>query len=102
MEALKRFLLIFLGSGLGGVIRFLLGSWIAEHTTTAFPWNTLVINATGSYLIGVVMGYLLNTQAPVALRYLLVVGFLGGIRPSRRLASKRRTYSEHGASVACC
>lgn len=70
--------LVFLGSGFGGSTRYWLGTFISNKAGPAFPWGTFAINVTGSFLIGVVMGYLLNTQASQSWRFLLVVGFLGG------------------------
>jgi fluoride exporter len=43
---------IALGSGLGGVIRFALSGVIAHRFGETFPWGTLVINVSGSFLIG--------------------------------------------------
>jgi fluoride exporter len=54
------------------------GAWIAAHVSPDFPWGTFVINISGSFLIGVVLGLategLLSTEA----RLLLAVGVLGG------------------------
>jgi fluoride exporter len=43
---------IFLGGGLGSLGRFWLGGWIANTVGQTFPWNTLVVNVSGSFLIG--------------------------------------------------
>lgn len=45
-------LLIFLGSGLGGVARWALGGWATARLGPAFPWGTLLVNVSGSLLIG--------------------------------------------------
>jgi CrcB protein len=44
--------LIALGGGLGSVTRFWLNGLISAQTGPEFPWGTLVINITGSFLIG--------------------------------------------------
>lgn len=46
------YLLIALGGALGSVSRFALNGLISTHTAATFPWGTLVINVTGSFLIG--------------------------------------------------
>ncbi|HET6231473.1 MAG TPA: fluoride efflux transporter CrcB [Longimicrobiaceae bacterium] len=68
---------VALGGALGAVVRFALGSWVLHHAGDGFPWPTLLINVTGSLLLG----WLLRTfpaadAAPVA-RALLAVGFCG-------------------------
>jgi CrcB protein len=43
---------IAVGSALGGVGRFALSRSVAEHFGETFPWGTLIINITGSFVIG--------------------------------------------------
>jgi len=44
--------LIALGGALGSVTRFWLNGLISGQLGPGFPWGTLVINVTGSFLIG--------------------------------------------------
>jgi CrcB protein len=46
------YLLVALGSGLGGLARFALSGYMAHHWGETFPWGTLLVNVTGSFLIG--------------------------------------------------
>ncbi|MCC6179789.1 MAG: fluoride efflux transporter CrcB [Chloroflexi bacterium] len=70
---------IGLGGFLGANVRFALGVWIAGRLGSEFPWGTLLINVTGSLLIGVILTLLTEKiVADPAWRLLLVVGFLGG------------------------
>ena len=46
------YLLIALGGALGSVLRFALNGLVSAHTAATFPWGTLVINVSGSFLIG--------------------------------------------------
>ena len=45
-------ILVFLGGGLGSVARWLASILMAERMGHAFPWGTLLVNVTGSFLIG--------------------------------------------------
>jgi CrcB protein len=72
---------IFLGSGLGGVLRFLCSGLIARAFGETFPWGTLLVNVTGSFLIGlfaVVTGpdgrLLVGSMA----RQFVMIGIFGG------------------------
>jgi CrcB protein len=46
------YLWIAIGSALGGASRFALSGYIANHIGGAFPWGTLIVNVTGSFVIG--------------------------------------------------
>ena len=52
---MSKLLLVWLGGAIGSGARYLVGSWVAATWGTDFPWGTLTINATGSFLISVVM-----------------------------------------------
>jgi CrcB protein len=51
---LEVYLWIALGSALGGVGRYAVGGWIAQHVGETFPWGTVTVNVVGSFLIGLV------------------------------------------------
>jgi len=46
------YLLIALGGALGSVTRFALSGFVAGHFGETFPWGTLVVNVSGSFVIG--------------------------------------------------
>ena len=70
---------VALGSAVGGVARYLLGGWIQERSGGTFPVQTLLINVTGSFLLGFIQRYALETSAiSPEVRTLLTIGFCGG------------------------
>jgi CrcB protein len=72
-------LAIALGSAVGGVTRYLLGTWVQKLAGGQFPLHTLLINLTGSFLLGFLYRYGADTSAyPAAWRGLLMIGFCGG------------------------
>jgi CrcB protein len=76
---LDRYLAVLIGSGLGGLSRYRLGTWIMTNYGGRFPLGTLVINISGSFLIGVLMTLLTERLQPHPnWRLFLVVGVLGG------------------------
>jgi CrcB protein len=75
-----RLLLIFLGAGCGGVLRFLLGSAVqsaAPAEARWFPLGTLVVNATGCFAMGLLAAALIG-EYKEGWRALLLIGLLGG------------------------
>jgi CrcB protein len=73
------YLLIGIGGFLGCNARYLLGGWITERYGLSFPYGTMVINVSGSFLIGFFLvliseRYLVQNHW----RLFFVVGFLGG------------------------
>ena len=73
-----KILLIAIGSGLGGVLRYLVPCWIGA--AKGFPWATLTVNVVGSLLIGLLSGLLARHGGSSAesIRAFAVVGFCGG------------------------
>jgi|HubBroStandDraft_6_1064221.scaffolds.fasta_scaffold373023_3 CrcB protein len=70
---------VLIGGAVGSLARLLLGAAIQQRFGLGFPVGTLVINVTGSMLLGFLMRFALDTTAitPV-MRALLTTGFCGG------------------------
>ena len=74
-----RYLLVVIGGGTGALARYVAASAIMTRFGGKFPLGTLVINVTGSFLIGFLMTILTERfKLDPNWRLLLVVGFLGG------------------------
>lgn len=70
---------VALGSAAGGVLRYMLGGWIQQRSGSSFPVQTLIINVTGSLLLGFLQRYALETTAiSPEVRTMLTIGFCGG------------------------
>ena len=68
-------LLAALAGGFGAVARFLIDRAVAARVRVGLPLGTIVINVTGSFLLGLVVGWLGGADP---LRLVLGTGFLGG------------------------
>ena len=52
-EVFKSYLWVAIGSMIGGMSRFWLSNVVAEKWGVSFPWGTIIINITGSFVIGI-------------------------------------------------
>ncbi|WP_372425280.1 fluoride efflux transporter CrcB [Salinarimonas chemoclinalis] len=71
-------LTVFLGAGLGGVLRWLVGLAALRAFGPVFPWGTLAVNVAGSFAIGVVATLVLARMPSETARLFLMTGLLGG------------------------
>lgn len=70
---------VALGGAFGSVARYLVGIGAGKLFGMNFPWGTLIINITGSFLIGVfVEAFALKWNLPQVARVFLTVGICGG------------------------
>ena len=76
MNAWAAFAWIALGGAAGSVVR----AAVALALPSRFPWAILLVNVTGSLLIGWLMARLGGVDDPASLRFraLLITGFCGG------------------------
>jgi CrcB protein len=75
---LDRYLLVMIGGATGSLMRYVLATAIMNRFGSRFPLGTVLINISGSFLIGFILTTLTVRQNHPNLRLLLVVGFLGG------------------------
>ena len=91
------YLYVALGSAVGGAGRFALSTIIQSRAGTPFPWGTLVINVTGSLILGFVLRYALQTPAiSPEVRALLTTGFCGGYTTFSTFSYETATLIEEG------
>ena len=72
------YLLVFIGGGLGSVLRHIVNVVCPRLFGTNFPYHTFIINITGSTVMGLIAGYLAFKGAAQPWRLFLMTGFLGG------------------------
>lgn len=74
---LSLFLAVAVGGLIGAPARYLLDRAITGRIESDLPWGTFVINATGSFLLGLLTGLALAGHLPPVGKALLGVGFCG-------------------------
>ncbi len=75
---METFLLISMGAILGANLRYWIGGWAAARFGTSFPYGNLVINLTGSFILGFFMTLAVDRLLlDPRWRILVAIGFLG-------------------------
>lgn len=78
-KTMNAFLFVFLGGGIGSVLRYFIGRELNPIVGQSFPMGTLLANMAGSLLIGLLWGI---TEKPndtnSSIQLLLITGFCGG------------------------
>jgi len=93
---MKQALLVFLGGGLGSVLRYWL-SLKLNNFESAIPFGTLLANVLGSLLIGIIFGYTARTGVLSENHSLLLAtGFCGGFTTFSTFAYENHIYLKGG------
>lgn len=96
------YLWVGLGGFAGANARYILGRWIVGRFGDAFPAGTMLINVTGSLLIGFLLAALVGkvSLADPTWRLLLIVGLLGGYTTFSAFAAESVRLIEDGRLAA--
>ncbi len=69
---------VALAGGVGAVARFVLDGLVRSRVASSFPVGTVLVNVTGSFVLGFVTGMTLAHVVPEDLRLVVGTGFCGG------------------------
>jgi fluoride exporter len=85
---MKNYVLVFIGSGIGGMMRFGLSS-IIKWNGTSLPWATMFVNILGCAIIGFVLA-IADRNATFSTQYkiLLATGLCGGFTTFSALSAE--------------
>jgi CrcB protein len=77
MQRMRTVLAVALAGALGALARWGVGAWFG-HRFPSFPWGTMFINVTGSFILGVLFAVLVERNiGSLTLRLALMTGLLG-------------------------
>jgi len=97
---MKAYLLVFLGAGLGGMLRHGANVAATRALGSEFPWGIFLINVTGCFAMGLIAGWLaFRAQHGWSqdIRLLLTTGVLGGYTTFSAFSLDFATLWERGA-----
>ena len=76
---MREVVIIFVGSGAGGILRHIVGQAALKILGPSFPYGTLIVNVLGSALMGLVVGWLLaRSSTSNEVRLFVATGLIGG------------------------
>jgi CrcB protein len=88
---------VILAAGAGAVARHLLDNAVQRRTRTPFPFGTLVVNISGSFLLGLVVGLTAHHGLATSAGAVIGAGFAGGYTTLSTWAWESLELAEHDA-----
>lgn len=86
---IKQIILVGIGGGVGSIFRFLISVLTRRHFQETFPLATFIVNLSGCFLIGLLIGTLTrHSDSDNQLKVLLITGFCGGFTTFSTFASE--------------
>lgn len=83
---------------MGGIVRFLLSTFVQQQFNSTFPWATLAVNLVGCFLIGVSLAVVSHYVSLSAyFNALIITGFLGGMTTFSSFSMETVTMLMQGA-----
>lgn len=68
---------VLAAGAIGAPVRYLVDGFIGDVTAGPYPWGTFLINASGSFLFGLLTGLALYHAFPATPKIILGTGFCG-------------------------
>jgi CrcB protein len=97
---MKSVLLVFLGGGLGSVMRYLLSKWINSFSNHPFPFGTLVVNILACLILGFIIGLADYKQIiSPSTRLFWTVGVCGGFSTFSTFSNETLYLIQNGLTV---
>ncbi len=94
---LREYLWVSLGGIVGACARYFLSRFTAKMIDTSFPWGTLFINISGSFILGLFLVYTTERAfVDPRWRLLIAIGFCGAYTTFSSYAFESMVYFEQG------
>lgn len=99
---MKEFLAIFLGGGLGSVLRYGIQALMHERIVAYdFPWATFTVNIVGSFMIGLFYALSAKFNMATETRLFLTAGLCGGFTTFSTFSNDSIEMLRQGHGLLC-
>ena len=93
---MKQLLLVFVGGGIGSVLRYLISKYLNSEAS-GIPYGTFAANILGSLLIGIILGLAVKQNTLSSNQVLfLATGFCGGFTTFSTFAYENHVFLKTG------
>ena len=94
---MKELIYVFIGGGLGSLVRFLLGKWVNAFHNSHFPFGTFAVNIIACFTLGFIIGLADHKHilSPTT-RLFWAVGFCGGFSTFSAFSSETLALFQQG------
>ncbi len=94
---IKQVLWVGAGGAVGSALRYVV--WRAMGTSGGFPWATVFVNVTGSFVLGLLAGLYAGRVSPT-MRLAVFFGLLGGYTTFSTFTAESIVLARTGSTVA--
>ncbi|NND05779.1 MAG: fluoride efflux transporter CrcB [Saprospiraceae bacterium] len=86
---------VFMGGGLGSVVRYFIAHWMTQYKLD-FAWATVLANLTSSIILGILMGYTIRGSLGGQWSFFWMVGFCGGFSTFSTFTAETLMFMQEG------
>lgn len=93
---MMQYLLIFIGGGAGSLLRYFISKYLNSLQSNFLPLGTLMANVISCFILGIVIQKHLEHRIDDPIKWLLAIGFCGGMSTFSTFAFEIMEYIQKG------
>lgn len=93
---MMQWLLVFFGGGIGSLVRYFIGKSLVHSSSSFLPLATILANIISCFIMGIAIQKYLNQQVGDPIKWLIIIGFCGGMSTFSTFAFEIFEYIQKG------